>query len=497
MGGHDPRPRVGGTLLAAALAALVAAVSIDSVATVTLTAGCLGAAAVLAVAARLTDSETRVATLVGNVAAPVGYAAAVGLVCYWWYLGFTDGGVSQPLVGVKLLVLPGLGLFLVVVALARQLSFVEDSEGTGLAGTHRSLVSQSILAVALVPVVGWVAYLPPTLRPTAVFSVWERLIAARAEPVLATTLVPGLVLLVVVLWRLLLVRVEALDLRSPPSAREGRDWGRFGSSLVGLGALVALVAMFVRLGSPNVGIPFLVGPPLLYDGLAVAVLLEAGLLVVTYVLGLIRRTQSDTLANLATEQSGTAVVAVAAFTAPFPSRAASVVGNLVRTVDQLPNELAVRALLLGAVGLALFSLALTLRLLLGVADGFTRSEGHTARVRGAAALLYLGVVLLALRHGRPLLALGGGVGAILIWDVQEHAIVLGQQVGRRLTVTRPEGAHFVGSLLVGGVGAGVGYGVTAATDRSLASAFPSVVLIGVLVLAILLALLWLPRVEAD
>ncbi|WP_254272592.1 DUF7519 family protein [Haloarcula marina] len=499
MAGYDPRPRTGGTAVATLVACLVAGTAVAAVSSVALTAGFLGAAVALGAAFRLTGSETRLATLVGSLLAPTGTVAAVGLAGYWLSLGFQPEGALMPLRLLKRLVLPSLGLGLVVLALARQLSFLADDEGGSFGSVGWSLFVQSVGIVGVALAVGWIAFLPPGVQSqfTAVFETWAHLVELRAEPNVATTLLPALLFASALGGHVLLVRVESLDLRRSPRERTGRDPVRLVTVLTGLAAIAALMVMFVRLGSPQTGIPFLVGPPVVYDALAGLVIAETCLVAATYVLAVVRRTQSTWLVDIGTEQSGTAAIAALLLLAPFPPRVATAAETVVTSVPPIPNVLAFRFVLVVLAGAALFSLAVGLRTLLSTVDMFTRSDGHTARVRGTAAMLYLGVVLVAFRHDVAVLALVGGVGSILVWDLQEHAIVLGEQVGRRLTMTRPEGAHFVGSTLVGGVGVGIGYAVVAATDRSVSAAFPAVVLTGVLVSAILLAVLWLPRVRAD
>lgn len=88
--------------------------------------------------------------------------------------------------------------------------------------------------------------------------------------------------------------------------------------------------------------------------------------------------------------------------------------------------------------------------------------GATLDGRGSRGLLRVGAgsvlasVLLAgitTTATRPVLLVAGG-GAVLTFDLGEHAIGVGEQLGRRARTTVPELGHALGSVLVGAVGVG-------------------------------------------
>lgn len=79
-------------------------------------------------------------------------------------------------------------------------------------------------------------------------------------------------------------------------------------------------------------------------------------------------------------------------------------------------------------------------------------------VAGGAAVLFLGVLGGALR-GDPLLSLLGGALAVVAWDVGEHAIGVGEQLGADSPTRRLEVTHAAASAIVGLAAVGVGYGI--------------------------------------
>ncbi|WP_234972300.1 DUF7519 family protein [Halobaculum gomorrense] len=100
-----------------------------------------------------------------------------------------------------------------------------------------------------------------------------------------------------------------------------------------------------------------------------------------------------------------------------------------------------------------------------------------------AATLVAGVLLagvLAAAGPGPLLV--GGLAAALSWDLGEHALGLGEQLGRETDATRNVATHAAGSVAVGAVAAAVSFGVYSAA----AGGQPVVALVFLLVGAIAL-----------
>jgi hypothetical protein len=124
--------------------------------------------------------------------------------------------------------------------------------------------------------------------------------------------------------------------------------------------------------------------------------------------------------------------------------------------------------------------ALAIVLVPGVVSALVLLTGGPAALAGA---LGLGLLAVGTHHGRRDLVGGGGLtllagtllagafgagpvallvaaGAGLVaWDTAEHAVGLGEQVGRRASVSSAVGAHAAGSGLLAALGAGVSYGV--------------------------------------
>jgi hypothetical protein len=81
------------------------------------------------------------------------------------------------------------------------------------------------------------------------------------------------------------------------------------------------------------------------------------------------------------------------------------------------------------------------------------------RTLGAGGTLLVGGVLFAGVQGAgPETLLFGLLTAVLAWDVGEHGIGVGEQLGREADTTRLELVHAGASTFVGVVAAGVGYG---------------------------------------
>jgi hypothetical protein len=119
------------------------------------------------------------------------------------------------------------------------------------------------------------------------------------------------------------------------------------------------------------------------------------------------------------------------------------------------------ALLAGAVSLLGSTLGATDALpvaLLGVTVlgvGVYRSSRRGVTV-GAGALLAAAVVS-GVRGAGPEPLLVGVLGSLVAWDVAEHGIGVGEQLGRETDTRRVELVHAASSLLVGSAGGAVGY----------------------------------------
>ena len=77
----------------------------------------------------------------------------------------------------------------------------------------------------------------------------------------------------------------------------------------------------------------------------------------------------------------------------------------------------------------------------------------------AAVVLFVGILFAGIGGGRALHLLVSLVGLVIAWDVSEHAISVGEQLGREAPTRRLELVHAAESSLVGAGGAAVGYGV--------------------------------------
>lgn len=127
------------------------------------------------------------------------------------------------------------------------------------------------------------------------------------------------------------------------------------------------------------------------------------------------------------------------------------------------------ALAVGFVGLAL----------VGVGIGFGRAGGVTG---GAFGLLV--AALIAGSQGAPVVwVLLGVAAAVVAWDVGGTAISVGKQLGRAADTRRLEVVHAAGSVAVGAITTGAGYGLyQVGTGRQ-----PVGALLFLLVAAVLLA----------
>lgn len=158
------------------------------------------------------------------------------------------------------------------------------------------------------------------------------------------------------------------------------------------------------------------------------------------------------------------------------------------TVTRKPPRLGVAlAALAGAVGaaaLGLVSLPGGGVAAAGVALVTVGTQVSSRRVLGAGATALIVGVLLAggLSSAGPGPLLVGGLAAALSWDLGEHAVGIGEQLGRETDATRNVATHAAGSVAVGAVAAAVSFGVYVAA----AGGQPVVALVFLLVGAIAL-----------
>lgn len=102
---------------------------------------------------------------------------------------------------------------------------------------------------------------------------------------------------------------------------------------------------------------------------------------------------------------------------------------------------------------------------LGVAAGgmLALAAGVVRGTRGWLAVgavgLVAGVLLASLAGTSPPPVLAGAALALVAWDLGEHAVGLGEQVGREAATTRGEAVHVGSSLGVGAVAVGVALAV--------------------------------------
>jgi len=108
-------------------------------------------------------------------------------------------------------------------------------------------------------------------------------------------------------------------------------------------------------------------------------------------------------------------------------------------------------------------------------------RGSRTLVTTGGATLYAGVLAGGLT-GDPLGALIGAALAFVAWDVAEHGIGVGEQLGREADTRRLETTHATASTAVGLTGVGVGYGAYAVAWSGVASAAPALFILGALLL---------------
>jgi hypothetical protein len=130
---------------------------------------------------------------------------------------------------------------------------------------------------------------------------------------------------------------------------------------------------------------------------------------------------------------------------PRPGREALV-------VVLLPGMFAVLSLLTGAPFAGAFGVLGLVLLLAGVL------RGRRSAVAGGAVALFGGVLLAGLLDATPELLLLAAAASLVAWDAAEHAVGLGEAVGRRADARGALVVHTAGSGLLATLGAGVAYG---------------------------------------
>jgi hypothetical protein len=130
--------------------------------------------------------------------------------------------------------------------------------------------------------------------------------------------------------------------------------------------------------------------------------------------------------------------------------------------DARPGRTALAAVLLpGVVSvLALLSggpAALAGVLGLGLLAAGARA-GRRDLVGGGAVALFAGTLLAGALGASPAALVIAAGAALVAWDAAEHAIGLGEQVGRRADAGRAVAVHVAGGGLLVAVGGGVAYG---------------------------------------
>ena len=116
---------------------------------------------------------------------------------------------------------------------------------------------------------------------------------------------------------------------------------------------------------------------------------------------------------------------------------------------------ATAALVASPVGGALLGVAA-----LGFLGGALR--GSTRVLTWGAAVGVVGVALAGYRGAPPEALLVAAVGLAVAWDVADHGVGLGEQVGRGARARRNVAVHAGSSLLVGALAAGLVYAVSLA-----------------------------------
>lgn len=135
--------------------------------------------------------------------------------------------------------------------------------------------------------------------------------------------------------------------------------------------------------------------------------------------------------------------------------------TVARKPPRLGVALAGTAAAVGAAALALVSLPAGGIGVLGVVSVAVGTLVGSRRILGVGAVALGAAVLLAggLSGAGPGPLLVGGLAAALSWDLGEHALGLGEQLGRGTDVTRNLATHAAASVAVGVVAAAVTFGV--------------------------------------
>lgn len=92
-------------------------------------------------------------------------------------------------------------------------------------------------------------------------------------------------------------------------------------------------------------------------------------------------------------------------------------------------------------------------------------QGRRAPLTAGAGLVFVGVLVHATTVTDPLLPLVGAAASVVAWDVGEHAISLGEQLGREAPTRQASLTHAAASGLVGLATAGGAFVVYTATSR--------------------------------
>lgn len=84
--------------------------------------------------------------------------------------------------------------------------------------------------------------------------------------------------------------------------------------------------------------------------------------------------------------------------------------------------------------------------------------GRRDMVGGGGVSLLTGTLLAGVLGAGPAALLVAAGAGLVAWDSADHAVGLGEQVGRRASVGRAVGVHAAGSGLLTALGAGIAYG---------------------------------------
>jgi len=132
-----------------------------------------------------------------------------------------------------------------------------------------------------------------------------------------------------------------------------------------------------------------------------------------------------------------------------------------------------------------FPVFLTVSLgMLAFGAGIVRGSRGWLAVGGVG--LFAGMLLAGLIETSPVFPLAGTAAALIAWDIGEHAINVGEQLGREADTSRQEVVHAGLSVCIGGLA----LGVALAVDRLSVVQFPvSALLVGLGATLVLIAIL--------